>query len=95
LKFLNIRDSAYYPTIERKICFKLGRKYFKMVQVPPIAPDLLIASLATIESAISQTAPAAMNQFATSAGMPTMVTPRENAITTLLSNGKVLIAGGG
>jgi len=62
-------------------------------QVPPVAPDLLTAAFATIDSAISLAAPVPVNQFAT-ANLPTMVTAREYHTAALLANGKVLFAGG-
>ena len=64
-----------------------------MSQSPPVTPALLLASFAAINDAITQTAPAAANAFA-STGTPLLSTAREFDTATLLPNGKVLIAGG-
>jgi Kelch motif len=58
-------------------------------QAPPVTPDLLLASLAAINGAITQAAPST-----SSTSSPPMAVARAAATATLLPNGKVLIAGG-
>jgi hypothetical protein len=53
----------------------------------------VVLDAATIETALATTAPPSINTFA--ASTPTMNAVRAGAVSTLLPNGKVLIAGGG
>jgi hypothetical protein len=57
-------------------------------QAPPVTPDLLLASLAAINAAITQAAPST-----SSTSSPSMTVARAAATATLLPNGKVLIRG--
>jgi hypothetical protein len=60
-----------------------------MNQAPPVTPDLLLASLATINAAITQAAPPTPGTSS-----PSMTLARASATATSLPNGKVLIVGG-
>ena len=60
-----------------------------MNQNPAVTPDLLMASVATVNGAITQAAPASSNTTS-----PSMTVARASATATLLPSGRVLIAGG-
>jgi hypothetical protein len=60
-----------------------------MNQNPPVTPDLLLASVATVNGAITQAAPASSKTTS-----PPMTVARASATATLLPSGRVLIAGG-